>query len=119
MIELEELTPDGEQPKFTPGPMVVNGKEILAQRKHRANGDEFWFTVATVDPTDSREKAGEGESGANARLFAAAPAMYELLKATQAYIETQDNETMPDEMAALWNRIAAALALVDSPQETK
>lgn len=53
---------------------------------------------------------------ANARLIAAAPTMYELLRETQAYIETQENETMPDEMAALWNRIAAALALVTTQE---
>lgn len=50
---------------------------------------------------------------ADACLIAIAPEMYECLKGTQAYIETQENETMPDELAALWNRIAAIVGAVE------
>jgi len=106
----EEATPFGEQPKFTPGPWVVWRLAPDSDARER-------MIVTTAD--GEIEVCGIVENEDDAYLIAAAPEMYALLKAAQAYIETQDNETMPDEMAALWNRIAAALALVDAPQETK
>ena len=97
-----------EETAFTPGPWIA-GEPHVTEQGTTAIYSESRLDVAYVYTHASPTI----EDKANVRLVTASPAMYELLKATQAYIETHENETMPDEMAALWNRIAAVVVPIE------
>jgi len=136
MTKHEEVTPSGEQPKFTPGPWTIRKARTVL---HVGPQDGHVCEVSLRPSIHGSERLTiEARAWADARLIAAAPALYEALKELRArfFEDAQagaythkgkliplDNEAhpwipgakAPDAIAA----IDAALALVDGPQETK
>lgn len=115
MTKQEEVTPSGEQgekPKFTPLHVNAHGY------------DTHYIVRAFIEDESDRPVCGlyEGD-GPYARLFAAAPALYEALKELLNYGVEFDDSRMTYVVAQVDREsiadAKAALALVDGPQETK
>src|SRR5689334_11286481 len=113
MTKQEEVTPSGEQPKFTQGPWRVEEVKggphgrflcVVADANNRESVVQIIWHNTPIRPLDE----------ANARLIAAAPALYEALKATSCKYSRVRECVGPE----ICDR-CAALALVDVPQETK
>jgi hypothetical protein len=110
MTKQEEVTPSGEQPKFTRGPWsahtILSGSENhKGWRVFAATG----YPVAEVYPLNTDPSPA---ARANARLIAGAPALYDAAQVALSIIETGD----PRDATVF---LQQALALVDAPQETK
>jgi len=115
MTKQEEVTPSGEQPKFTPGPWAITTSGFFEGVCIRAEGNRW---VAQVW---SQHEGVELPREANARLIAAAPALYEALRLHMQWIGPPpiDRESFDSLREDAWRKGQAALALVDAPQETK
>ena len=103
-------TPDTtiKESQFTPGPWTladgIDGVWRIESKQDK------WQICETACCCGANNLPGEDESDANARLIAAAPALYEALKATSCrYSRTR--ECVGPEMCDR----CAALALVDVP----
>ena len=92
---------------FTPGPW-----------RQGESASQAWAIFGTDDPVAIAEIVSfpvrrENQARANARLIAAAPALYEALQVTERYIKTGCVSAISG-VAAL-QKARAALALVDKP----
>jgi|SRR5690606_2457172 len=97
--------------KHTPGPWIVrNGKDVFTQDRHGNPLDGHQIADCDVDYSDDdNEGLTYEEIRANARLIAAAPAMYEALKKMLSA-----NSKMPlGELGAIKNKAEEALALAE------
>ena len=118
MTKQEEVTPSGEQPKFTRGPWIVWRLAPDSDSRERV-------IVTTAD--GETEVCGIVERESDARLIAASPELYAALKRMDALVEglwksIPWGQTFNLDIAALNEAPLAAkraLALVDGPQETK
>jgi hypothetical protein len=120
MTKQEEPTPSGEQPKFTPPPWRVEEVKggpygrflcVVADANNRESVVQIIWHNTPIRPIDE----------ANARLIAAAPALYEALRLHMQWIGPPpvDRESFDSLREDAWRKGRAALALVDGPQETK
>lgn len=102
------------QPKFTPGPWRVIGNELRHEK-----GDAYAVIQTSSLAIDIiAPSAMDAEHMSNARLIAAAPALYEALRNILADAETADERRTPaDWDFAVCHAVEyarAALALVES-----
>ena len=81
--------------KFTPGPWVIKHPdyspwEVIANVDGPDDGIFHYDSICDCDQ-DSKSRLDSEETKANARLIAAAPEMYEALKACQLQLLQQNN----------------------------
>jgi hypothetical protein len=110
--------PDGS---FTPGPWVArpnpsgNGEwEVVKPDDDKDFADEPWFIAACFDDADG------ASAEANARLTAAAPDMFEALKAAKAFHDRdsglprhREGRSMSNHTAGPWKAVKAAHGPID------
>lgn len=118
----EEVTPSGEQPKFTRRPWLTKWNGAYGHMVFGSDGSGS--AVAVVSGVAPGITTTQGK--ANARLIAAAPALYEALNYVSEVSESistrdaDDSDTASITVTVGWLReVKDALALVDAPQETK
>ncbi len=101
-------------PNFTPGDWHFEKSNGL--RYVRSSHPKIVATVESMlNGIDNEAK--EIEADANARLIAAAPALYDALMSALPYVETalEDKGYKPGVVDRMVSNIREALALVDSP----
>jgi hypothetical protein len=91
------------KPAFTPGPWIVDGEHSYHVI---AYPDGVATTVADSDPVAMRTVADDDEAIANARLIAAAPDLYEIVRRAAEDGERYDG----NDWALFCDEAAAALA---------
>jgi hypothetical protein len=116
MTKQEEVTPSGEQPKFTPGPWKAVGYSPGWWQIEGAEGEQ----IADVNYSDGLDEPTLYPEEANARLIAASPVLYEAVKELIGVEYRHGSPAKREaEFLAAIEQGRAALALVDAPQEMK
>ncbi len=101
---------------FTPGPWKVyvdeDGRQTVEQNAAYLSNGAYCVIVCDIRPSGLTREP----SNANARLIAAAPALYEALRAMAARFRIHDGVDAKDaeDYARVWNEALDALALVES-----